>query len=129
MTQLLPIQTPTSVAHDISRMADGRNSLDPGFAVIACSAAGNNEIVAATVGKKIRVLCYNFMGNGAVNAKWTATSGDLTGLSYLDAAGKGKVVPFCPIGWFETEEGEALNLNLSGAVAVGGELVYVLVTP
>ncbi len=33
--------------------------------------------------------------------------------------------PFNPVGWFESGSGKTLDLNLSGAVAVGGELVYV----
>jgi hypothetical protein len=49
----------------------------------------------------------------------------LTGLSYFAAAGDGEVLSFNPVGWFETVAGEALDINLSGAVAVGGHLTYV----
>lgn len=113
--------------HDSKHIALGNDLLTPLFGSIAVSSSGNNEVVAAVAGYRIRVLAYNFMSAGAVNAKWRTASTDLTGLSYMDAAGKGKVAPFSPVGWFQTAAGEALNLNLSTNVAVGGELVYVLV--
>lgn len=102
-------------------------SLTPKFAVISASSSGNNTIVSAVTSKKIRVLAYNFIGSGAVNAKFQsgASGTDLTGLKYIAAAGGGICAPFNPVGWFETGSGVLLNLNLSGAVAVGGELVYV----
>lgn len=102
-------------------------SLTPKFAAISASSSGNNTIVPAVTSKKIRVLAYNFIGAGAVNAKFQsgASGTDLTGLKYIAAAGGGICAPFNPLGWFETGSGVLLNLNLSGAVAVGGELVYV----
>lgn len=108
------------------KIQDGLTALTPKFAKIAASGSGNNTIVAAVTSKKIRVLAYNFMSEGTVNAKFQSAAGgtDLTGLSYL-IANTGKVAPFNPVGWFETVAGELLNLNLSAAVAVGGELVYV----
>lgn len=97
------------------------------FAKIAASSSGDNTLVAAVTSKKIRVLAYKLSGAGAVNAKFQsgASGTDLTGLTYIAAAGGGQVAPFNPVGWFETAAGALLNLNLSGAVAVGGELVYV----
>ena len=103
-------------------------ALTPLFASIAASGNGNNTVVAAVTGKKIRVLAYNFMANGTVNAKWQSGAGgtDLTGLKYL-VANTGLVAPFNPVGWFETAAAALLNLNLSAGIAVGGELVYVTV--
>jgi hypothetical protein len=107
-------------------MLNGSTTLVPKFAAIAVSASGNNTLVAAVTSKKIRVLAYNFIANGSVNAKFQsgASGTDLTGLKYCVANG-GLVAPFNPLGWFETAAGVLLNLNLSGAVPVGGELVYV----
>lgn len=106
---------------------NGTTALTPKFAVIAASTSGNNTLIAAVTSKKIRVLAYNFIGNGAVNAKFQsgASGTDLTGLKYIAAAGGGICAPFNPVGWFETASNTLLNLNLSGAVAVGGEIVYV----
>lgn len=103
--------------------------LTPKFAKIAVGSSGNNAVVTAVTSKKIRVLGYNLMGAGAVNAKFQSDGGgtpvDLTGLKYIAAAGGGICAPFNPVGWFESASGKSLDLNLSGAVAVGGELVYV----
>lgn len=106
---------------------NGTTALTPKFAAIAASASGNNTLIAAVTSKKIRVLAYNLIGNGAVNAKFQsgASGTDLTGLKYIAAAGGGICAPFNPVGWFESASGVLLNLNLSGAVAVGGEIVYV----
>lgn len=111
---------------ETSSIYNGSTALTPKFAAIAVSSSGNNTLVSAVVGKKIRVLAYNLIGNGAVNAKFQsgASGTDLTGLKYIAAAGGGICAPFNPLGWFETASNTLLNLNLSGAVAVGGELVY-----
>ena len=37
----------------------------------------------------------------------------------------GFVIPFSPIGWFETVAGALLNLELSAAVNVAGFVAYV----
>jgi hypothetical protein len=82
--------------------------------------------VAAVTGKKIRVLAMALVANGAVNAKLQSGAGgtDITGLFYLAANG-GFVLPYNKVGWCETVASALLNLNLSGAVAVGGCLMYV----
>jgi|GEM_PF-2004239 len=104
----------------------GGTALTPKFVAIAASSSGNNTVLAAVNPKKIRVLAVQLVANGAVNAKWQsgASGTDLTGLAYLAANG-GYVLPFNPVGWFETASNTLLNLNLSGAVAVGGSITYV----
>lgn len=94
------------------------------YAVITTSASGATAIVAAVTGKKIRVIAYSVVANAAVNVKWQSGTTDVTGLKYLAANG-GIVQGYNPAGWFQTASAEALNINLSGAVAVGGEVVYV----
>lgn len=94
------------------------------FAKITAASSGANEIVAAVTGKKIVVLSYHLSSAGTVNAKWQSASTDISGLLYT-VANIGVPVAFSPVGHFATASGEALNLNLSGAVAVGGHLVYV----
>jgi hypothetical protein len=116
-----------SGSDETSTIYNGTTALTPKFAAIAASSSGNNTLIAAVASKKIRVLAYNFMGNGAVNAKFQSGAGgtDLTGLKYIAAAGGGICAPYNPLGWFETASNTLLNLNLSGAVAVGGEITYV----
>lgn len=101
------------------------------FAAITASASGATQVVAAATlngtARKIRVVSYVIVANAAVNVKFQShTAGDLTGLLY-NAANGGVAAPFSPVGWFETVAGEALDINLSGAVAVGGHLTYTLI--
>lgn len=106
-------------------------------AAIAASASGDNAVVAAPgTGKRIRVLSWILSFSGTVNAKWkSGASTDLTGLFYGSATagvafsaespppGPGN----SPVPQFRCAENEALNLNLSGAVAVGGYVLYEIV--
>jgi hypothetical protein len=109
---------------DVSTLYNGTSALVPKFAVIAASSANDNAIVAAVTGKKLRVVAYVLVANAAVNAKWRSGTTDKSGLLYLAANG-GAASGYSPVGHFETASGEALNLHLSGAVAVGGHVVYV----
>ncbi len=115
-----------SAALATDKLMSSLTELTPKFAKIAVSSSGASTVVAAVTGKKIRVLSWSIVANAAVNAKWQShtTPTDLTGLHYCAANG-GISVPFSPVGHFETVAGEALDINLSGAVAVGGSLVYV----
>lgn len=90
---------------------------------IAASSSGDNTIVSAVAGKKILVLSYVLISNGTVNVKWTCASGDMTGLFYL-IANTGASSGYNEKGHFKSATSEALVLNLSGNVAVGGHLTY-----
>lgn len=94
------------------------------FASVSASASGDNLIVAAETGKRIRVINYCIISAGTVNAKWRSNTTDKSGAFPL-VANVGAVCPEADLGWLVTEVGEALNLNLSGAVLVAGHLAYV----
>jgi hypothetical protein len=119
-----PLRTASSA--ETSAVYNGTTSLTPKFAAVVASASGVTTVIAAVTSKKIRVLALELMSNGTTNVKWQShtTPTDLTGLAYL-VANAGYVLPFCPTGWFETVSGEALDINLSAAIAVGGSVVYV----
>ena len=119
----------TASVEEVTTLAQNNTRLVVKHAVITASASGNNTIVAAVTGYRIVLLAYNYMSNGIVNAKWRSNSTDITGLGYMDAAGRGKVCGYNPKGWCKTATGEALNLNLSAAIAVGGEITYVEILP
>jgi hypothetical protein len=104
----------------------GTTALTPKFAAIAASSSGASTLVALVSSKKLRVLSVALVANAAVNVKFQShvTPTDITGLFYLAANG-GFVLPFSPAGHFETVSGEALDINLSGAVAVGGVVTYI----
>lgn len=112
-------------AQDSAAMQSGNDQVTPKFAVIAASSSGDNTLVSAVASKKIRVLSYVLVANAAVNAKFqSATGGDISGLLYC-AANTGASSGFSPVGHFQTAANEDLQLNLSGAVAVGGHLTYI----
>lgn len=117
-----------SASEETSTVYNGLTALTPLFATIVASSSGVTNIIALVSAKRIRVLALQLVANAAVNVKWQShvTPTDLTGLAYLAANG-GYVLPFNPLGWFQTVAGEALDINLSTAVAVGGSLTYVTV--
>ncbi|ODM71669.1 hypothetical protein A6X20_06930 [Bradyrhizobium elkanii] len=116
----------TYAMQETSAISNAGTSLTPKFAKISASSSGASTVVAAVASKKIRVIEWNVLPHDAVNIKWQShTAGDITGLLELAAKGNGIARPFNPVGYFETTAGEALDLNLSSAVAVGGSLVYV----
>jgi len=105
---------------------DDGTVLTPKFAAINVAASGDNTIVSAVSGKKIRVLSYSLVCGAAVNARWEDGAGGtaLSGIMEF-AANSGISVPYSPVGHFETTANTILNLELSGAVSVDGHLVYV----
>lgn len=99
-------------------------------AAIAAAASGDNQIVAAVPGKKIRVKAYAVSNLTAAvqSVKWRSGSTDVTGLYGRDAS-IGIIVARDlgpPDFYFETAAGAALNLNLAAAVAVGGSVQFTL---
>jgi len=95
-------------------------------AAIAVATLGANTLVAAVVGKKIRVLAFSLSSGGVVSAKFTSgASPDLTGLFYLPAVGSSVNQPMSSGGLFETASGALLGLNLSANIAVGGFVSYI----
>ncbi len=103
----------------------------PKFANIAVASSGDNTIVSAVASNKIRVLACFMMAGADVDAYWVdgangAICGD--GTNGMDlTANSGFVLPFNPVGWFETASGQSLDLNLGGAVRVAGCLTYILI--
>lgn len=88
------------------------------------ASSGANQLIAAVSGASYRVLSVAIVATTAVSVKFQSASTDITGLFPLGANG-GFVLPFNEHGWFETTAGEALNLNLSGAVSTGVQIQYI----
>lgn len=94
---------------------------------VQISSSGANTIVAAVSGKKIHIVNFILSSSGTVNLKFQShvTPTDITGLFYCVANSVvGAINDF--VGYGSTNTGEALDINLSGAVAVGGVLHYSL---
>jgi hypothetical protein len=104
------------------------NVSDPERIVVSESSIGANELVAAdAAGRRIRVVAGLLSASGGANdVKFQSAATDITGVIGLPADGQLPIDPFLH-GHFETAAGEALNLNLSAATAVGGWLVIVRV--
>lgn len=104
-------------------------ALTPVFVAVAAASNGDNTLVAADATRKIRVLAGHLTMTGTAvtirfesGAGGTALTGQMTPLQ-----GTSIDLPFCPLGHFETAVNTLLNLELGGAQAVAGWLVYVLV--
>ena len=96
------------------------------YAVIDNATAGDNSIVAAVDGKKIRVLSYALVAAAAVTVRFESGAGGTALTGQMSFAANGGVsCPFNEGGWFETAAGAALNLELGGAVSVDGHLSYI----
>lgn len=95
-------------------------------AVANPSAIGQTAVVAAVAGAAIRVVGLIAMSTVANNIKFQSNSTDISALFPLGANG-GMVLPFNEHGWFQTNIGEALNINMSAATATGVQVQYILV--
>jgi hypothetical protein len=100
--------------------------LVPKFKLLNHSTVGDNEVVAAVTGKKIRVTNIVLVAAGTVTVRFEsgASGTALTGQIPLIAQ-TGFAAGFDPTGHFETAAATALNLELSAGVAVHGWLKYV----
>ena len=97
---------------------------------LTASATGATTVVAAIAEMEIRVLGLSFQFNAGVNVKFQSGSDDITGLWY-GGANTVVTLPIVPDEekqfWFKTGKGAALNINLSGNIAVGGVIIYKIV--
>lgn len=100
------------------------------FAAIQAAVAGDNTLVAAVAGKKIRVVSLVIVASGGANSvrlESGAGGTALTGVMDLPADGQ-LILPYNPAGWCaDTAAAALLNLELSAATAVAGVLGYVTV--
>ncbi len=88
--------------------------------------SGDNTLVGATAGYKIRVLSFVLVPTANQTVKFqSSTTSDLTGVMTL-LAGTPLVAKLQKGGIFETVAGELLNLNTSASTAAG-HLTYCLV--
>lgn len=97
-------------------------------AAVSAASSGNNTVVAAVSGEKIKVLSVILIVSGDVDVRLESDADGtaLTGVMSLASDGNGFVLPPAPIGlhWVETVAGELLNLELSDAIQVSGCITY-----
>lgn len=95
-------------------------------AAISAASSGDQQLVAAVTGKKIRVLSMQFLCTAAVTVGFESNGSPdtaLTGVMSFPDNG-GMVLPHNPLGWFETNLSEALHITLGDAIQVSGSLTY-----
>ncbi len=115
-----------AVALQTDAMMNGATALTPKYKIIDAALSGNNTLVAAVSGKKLRVLSVFLMAAAAVVVRFEDGAGGTALSGQMNVAVNGGfVMPFNPVGWFETSSNVLLNLELDGAVSVDGCLVYV----
>lgn len=121
------MSAPTPVGSMTGTVYDGTTPLLVKYAAVDAATSGDNTLVAAVTGKKLRVLAAHLTMTGtAVTVRFESGAGGtaLTG-QMTPAQGQSITMPFNPVGWFETAAGSLLNLELGGAQSVDGVLVYV----
>jgi hypothetical protein len=104
----------------------GNGSAPVKYAKIDVASSGDNTIVAAVTGKKIRVISLFLVADGATTVRFEsgASGTALTGAMALIAS-TGIALPLNEHGWFETAAAALLNLELSAVVSVDGGLSYI----
>ena len=114
------------IAQQTDAVMNDTTVLTPKFEKIDVATSGNNTLISAVSGKKIRVLSLLMVAAGTVNTRFEsgANGTALSGQMNL-VANTGFCLPFNPVGWFETASAVLLNLELSAAISVDGILTYV----
>jgi len=100
------------------------------YAVIDAATSGNNEIIAAKQGSKFRIISCLLIASSDVLARFESGADGTAKTGQMDlTANSGFSLNENRSGWFETDKGESLNLELSGAVSVDGCLSYIEIEP
>jgi len=117
---------PVQATIDSSQMSVAGTIRNPLWAIIDAATSGDNTLVAAVSGRRIRVLALFLVSAGTVNVRFEDGAGGtaLTGQMNL-VANTGFVLPYNPAGWFQTGTNTLLNLELSAAISVDGALTYI----
>lgn len=88
------------------------------FATVATGTTDGN-VVTAVSGKKIRVLASATMAAGTATAVTFNSKGSGAGTAisatFTNGVNGGEVLPYNPVGWFETNAGEALTVTTAAA--------------
>jgi hypothetical protein len=93
----------------------------------AARGAGTTAIQAAVTGQKIRVLSLLVVRTAGANAidfqsDSTSMTDDIYGTSTVPF-----VLPYSPLGWFETAAGEGLNAVVGSGTTCRITLAYVMI--
>lgn len=122
---------PASTREATDSIYTGYAPLTPKFAQVDCATnTTDTQIVAGVAAKKIRVLAIVLSMSAAtatcqVCSKPAGAHSHISGLFYATTSGT-VVLPYNPLGWFQTVAGEALSIFTgAGAGTTGATVVYV----
>ena len=111
---------------DTAAIMNDTTALTPKFVSFQAQTSGNNTILAAVSAKKIRVLSLVLVGPDVIAFESGAGGTALTGDMDMSSASAPFVLPFNPVGWFETASNTLLNMEIAtGGTDVSGCLTYV----
>lgn len=86
---------------------------------------GDNNAIAAVTGKTIKVWKIWFTATGAVNVTFKdGASTSLSGAAVMSGAGSSFTLYYDGSPHWVTSPGNAFIINLSGAVAIAGQIYY-----
>lgn len=91
------------------------------------SSTDGAELIPGVAGKKVRILGLAWMAGGSVNhaLAWGASPTQVVGP--MNASAAPSVMPVSEHGWGDFPAGEGVDLDLSAAVTVSGNIVYAYV--
>lgn len=98
------------------------------FAKIDTSSSGDQTVVAAVAGKRVIVAAITLNPAAETDLTFKSGSTEIVDLGGFKGTGEpaGLSLSFNPHGYFETAAGEALVMNVNGALAVRGFVNYIL---
>lgn len=86
---------------------------------------GATLVIPAAPGMSIRIISLVIVSSLANSVSFSSDANPITATFPLAANG-GVVMSFNEHGWAQTDEGEALNINMSAASATGVQLNYMV---
>lgn len=102
------------------------------FAIINHNVSGDNTLIAAIPGKRIKVLQYTAGCDQNADIYFKSGNTRITGPIFFAAStsisssyGAGTPAGLVPL--FETAPGEALVMNINGAKTIGGHITYIVI--
>ncbi|MEE8234319.1 MAG: hypothetical protein V3R41_06540 [Gammaproteobacteria bacterium] len=109
------------IPFEITDLVDKGTPILPNFPAFSFSSTGDNTIVAAVPGKRIKVVQIMMTADAQATVKFTDGAGGsvLCGPQSM-VEGVPLVFPFCSLGWMITSVNTAFVVNFSDATNIGG---------
>jgi hypothetical protein len=130
----LPVTAPAAtrethsiaIAHQSDAIMSNLTSLTPKFFTETVTASDTDEsLIALVASKKLRILAL-VVQCGATATDVTFESSTTTRIHKVPAGAiGGQVLPFNPVGWFETASGESLTVTTGAGSSVEISGVYI----